>query len=135
MCIQDIAISRRCRVEKTDIVFATNNRFKPNPDRVGLYVAMSIVSGEMVLVAPSELDLIQGRSLISAYSQIPATNDAIGSVSVHMTYATHPAMIHGDLWVRCPNSDASVYEVIMQDDLANELRQYLKQERDKYGRK
>lgn len=135
MCIADIAISRRCYTKETVIQAATPVRFGANPDRIAIYMNVFVSGSQRSVFSMSSLDATSLQGIAAFTREGPSTSDVTAMLSQYMDFRSHPSMIHGDIWAYSTSAVTSVFEVIMQDELANELRQYLKEQRGKYGRK
>lgn len=135
MCIADIAISRRCYTKTTTIAPVTATKFAANPDR--LIIIMDVfAAGNQAAAISSDPVLAAVPSGYVAFKTInPGNFDVFNTFQLRMDYKDFPGVIQQELWCYSQTSFVNVHEVIMQDDLANELRQYLKEQRSKYGRK
>lgn len=135
MCIADIAISRRCYPVRTALVTNTITAVPANPDRVALYLAVPYGSSRSGGIALSAADVSLEMFLASYSSRVSATNDYFGMESCYIDYRSHPGIVQGSLAVYSANATSYYVESIMNDDLANELRQYLKEQRSAYTRR
>lgn len=135
MCIEDIAIARRTYTKTTTIAINTTTRIPANPDRLSVTLeAVGIASGAMTL-SSSSADSLAGLG----WAHISARDDSISNFSerydLHATYRDYGALVQDDVWARIDSSNGLMTEVIMQDDLANEVRQFVQDKRDKYARR
>lgn len=135
MCIADIAISRRCYTRRTEVASGIALRIPPNPDRLALFVPLSWTGSGSVVIGLTQQDTVSGQPLVTGTSENAVGGKILSVASIRMDYQSHPGIVSDELWVYSIGWNTFAVETIMSDDLANELRQYLKEQRGKYVRK
>jgi hypothetical protein len=135
MCIADIAISRRCYFKTTSIPNITITRVPANPDRVAIYLPLGWTGARSCLIATSPEQISLGIGVVSSQQNSSGAGDFGVVNNVSLTYITHPGIVTAELYCIISGFNGQIIEAIMDDDLANEVRQYLKDQRSAYTRR
>lgn len=129
MCIEDIAVSRRCNAIRHTVDAGATLILPANQQRLSL---IGIVDGDSscrLLISTQESDTANNYGLVSYWANVVATTDVFFTNTVIMDFRTHPGVIHGILYVRAVASVAALLEVVANNDLQAEVDSYLKKHR------
>jgi hypothetical protein len=135
MCIADIAISRRCYSRTSPVPNSTILELKADPSRIAVSVVINPAADAFLGVYLAEADIGSNRPIAGISWYFTNANRSYCRHDLTLTYLTHPGIVNGRMLVWCSTATGFCVESLMQDDLANEVRQYLKDQRSAYTRR
>lgn len=135
MCIADIAISRRCYTKRTTLTASAVTKLPANPDRLAVAACVFFNGAKQLGIALSQDDALGGIFLAGVSIDITQTGNYYGMQRCTLSYIDLPGVVHQDLFIFCVGVTGYAIESLMQDDLANELRMYLTEQRYAFKRR
>lgn len=121
MCIEDIAISRRCYVKTTSTAAGVVTELPANPDRLAVVVTLSNTGNTGACIAPTSADATADRGWITVANAHIDGSNIVGTAFCAMSYEDWGPIVQGKLFVRVTLVDQIIGEIIMMPELAAEV--------------
>lgn len=121
MCIEDIAIARRCYKVITRLAAGTARRLPANPDRIAVRLSCDANTSSIGTISPTETDATSGNGYKSSLITLPVAGVGVGYIDLVMDYRNDGPAVQDELWVFVDVGSPFVVETIMQEELAAEV--------------
>ena len=125
MCIEDIAISRRCWKKVTVVPGATAVTLPANVDRLSVRLSFSAGSLETGVISDTPANAAALRGYKVAYLVPNTVGDAVGTVDLSIDYRTDGPAVMDSVSVYLSGGPGYVVETIMMPELAQLVRDRL----------
>lgn len=125
MCIEDIAISRRCYTKETTFGADTNISIPTNPYRLGVTLEVILNGYTTATISQTEADATALRGFVSSYKNTAGVSEAAATLDLTATYLTHPGIIHEELWFRVNGGAGKITEILAEESLMKAIRKRL----------
>lgn len=118
MCIEDIAISRRCYVKKTTVSNGVVLTLPANPDRIAVRLSCIAASPCFGVISDTATNINNGTGIKIFFVRFTGGNDTVGVAEANITYQTDGPVVQGSLSFYLSGADGWVNEVVMNSELA-----------------
>lgn len=126
MCIEDIAISRRCYQRTTRFTASTSTRIPANPDRIAIRGMVDLLANGGIVFAPTTEDATLFKGWVVARTALTGPTQLMNDTALVMDYKEFGPLVQGEIWVFSSYVNPFYTEVIMMPELANDVREMIK---------
>lgn len=133
MCMFDLAIGRRTTLIRNDLAAGATLELPQNPYRLAIRMSVVADNTGRAGFGQSLSDVGTNKFLKMVDYGTTTPTEQFGMVELELNYRTDPGIIWGPLCTYNQVGTYFVVQTIMTEDLAAELKQFLDEQRRKYG--
>lgn len=125
MCIEDIAISRKCYKVITQCPAGTVIRLAANPSRLSVRIGGRITVNTLAVISDSSANAALFLGYITGEIRVGASSDKIAVFDMKLDYRTDGPIVQEELFVLLGTNAGYVVETIMMNELAAAVGKHL----------
>jgi hypothetical protein len=133
MCIEDLAIARRTNLVRHDVASGGVLTLGQDPYRLAVRVSLPADVGGRAGITQLMNDIGLNKFIKLVDFKTTDPTEQWGQYDLSLNYRDDPGVIWGPLSFYVQSGAYCVLETKITEDLAEELRQYLKEKRSRYS--
>lgn len=133
MCVEDIALKMRCTSNIIQPSIGVPLQLQPNIARLSLRIVAQPIAVGYFGIGVTRAEVLSARFIIATATPFGSVTELYAQLNSYMDYRSDPFYIGEPLWMFASGSTGYAIETVATPDLMEEVAEYLRQQRRKYG--